>query len=349
MRLGLLALVIYMLGACPGLLAETRRDILVATDSPTEVRERLIKVLLDDGFMLKTETTSILTFTKKLTGVRGVLHQAVLGSPNSTAPEFELTCNIVQTSSATRLAISAAVVMQNAFGQVQRNTELPKQDGAYLENMLSNIKAAVEGTVVNPDEPHGVNAQKPFFAIAGSELLERKLTQPEIIRGSAAWDVRRSSKGAAAIIVGLFYDSDKPRDPKSLEERILSHAAELGADLVVILPSAKDVRAIAPDQSLSIKFGAIALANTKARLGVVWDKKLFQKGRFVVSQIIPEATETARDIKVGDEVLEIDNIPITDTRIQILAVRRKPGDQVKIGVLRNGVREEVVIEAIAQP
>jgi hypothetical protein len=236
--------------------------------------------------------------------------------------------------------------MQNAYGQIQRNTELPKQDGAYLENMLKNLKAAVEGLVVNPDEPHGVNAQKPFFAIAGSELLEKKTTAPTVLRGFAAWDAQRN--GVAVVAVGVFYDSAKSRDPKSLEERIVAHATELGADVVVLLPSAKDIRAMDPVQPLTMRYGAIAYAKTKTRLGLQWDQKMFLKGHYVLERVDPKATESARVLQIGDEILAIEDIPITDARIPLLGLRRAPGDLVKVTISRNGKREDVVTQAIAQ-
>lgn len=81
-----------------------------------------------------------------------------------------------------------------------------------------------------------------------------------------------------------------------------------------------------------------------ARLGIEWDKTVTNKlviGRFSLGSKCEEA-----GLKKGDEVIGIDGVNSSDSRLDDHFMRLVPGQKINVTVERNGERKDFIVEAI---
>lgn len=78
-------------------------------------------------------------------------------------------------------------------------------------------------------------------------------------------------------------------------------------------------------------------------LGIVMGMPRGEKGVTVV-EVAPRSPSAAAGVRVGDVIQSLDGSPVRDgNKLQVMLVKRQPGDKVKLGILRDGNPLEVEV------
>lgn len=142
--------VLVLIGASYGCAASaplptpSGRPEVTINASRAQIKSQLIESFATGGYHIRDETESSILFTRQLDPADGAIYRAFLGTRYSSEPEWEIRVTIVDSGGATRLFANAEVVMQNAFGRVDRNNYTHGRHAAELQSALQGLKLQVE-------------------------------------------------------------------------------------------------------------------------------------------------------------------------------------------------------------
>lgn len=314
-------------------------EVTIGSVEPDAVKAQIVNQMVNQGFAITTDTVYSLQFSKQMTGMSGAMYQALLGNAHSSTPTVEIGFNIVKLTDSTRVVATRAVVMQNAFGQVQRNTAPNPQDNAFIQTMLLNIKSAVEGVI-------STSSTGPLKLRAGLENLGRiETSQLKTFDSFGALREFVAAEDLGVIEIASVTYPTLPEAEEQLTPKLREHAASLGAQYLVVTKAPDDLQASLQQQGVSSKLMAAAFKVPPARIGVNYDVGLQKKGIFQIKSFSPKSKAESGGLRVGDLVTKMDGIiPSNYAEYARRAIKWAPGVKIKIAYERDGKPGETEVE-----
>lgn len=217
---------------------------------------------------------------------------------------------------------------------------------------VSTVAIAGPKVAYVPNVELGLPAKKNVNAVDVYQQGE-KVTRPSVILGSVV------VQGAAK------------QDIQTLVDAARSKASELGADFVLIVKvttRSKIHSDPAFTSALPFLGGAFAIAHAgdvetqeiptlllavgaynRSEVGVVWDQDARKQGRFVIRDFKSYSLATAVDLKIDDEIVEINGMDPADKRVQKLLFQSPPGTKYSLRIKRGNERLNADVETVAPP
>lgn len=193
-------LILFLAAFVPAQAArQTSPQVDIATGDMEAVRGALIRTLQGRGFKLTSDSTSLMSFSKPVEGMRGPLSQLLLGNAYSTPPQLEAHFSLAKTGDHIQVAGNVEVSTEMPGGQVKRQdltgNERMNQD---LTGILSDVNLAVAAL-----SPTAVNLPPRSIGIAlkshpqGAEIVGVASAGPAAHAGFLQGDILTHVNGIA--------------------------------------------------------------------------------------------------------------------------------------------------------
>jgi hypothetical protein len=193
----------------------------------------------------------------------------------------------------------------------------------------------------------------PFTLKGGMDDFPAKPVESvKVIDGFAAFKRLTTTEKSVAWPIAEYASIEKPKDEATFRQALLSHAAQIGADYVVIITNKNEIISMFPSPLQRLCYCARAYRRVVARIGIESDQAALKDDILKIKGFAPGSHGRAGGLAVGDVVLKIDgekpgNNVIINHEYGAKTLHWKVGDKVKVEVDRDGKTLELLVELMA--
>lgn len=236
------------------------------------------------------------------------------------------------------------VVGASETGSAETNQQVETRAGSATAQ--GKATAAKKSSAPAVEE---IRTTTPFVIKGGfGRLPEQTVEEVKAFEGEAVFRKMVDEKFLTVWSIGRFASATLPKDEAAFRNVLRTHAAKIGADYLVIITDAAEIKRLFPARYDELGFCALAYKRVPARIGVECDKEAAQEKIMKVSGFTPGSKAGEAGLLVGDLIKKVEGtMPGSNEMYWQKAVRWKIGDRVKVEIERDGKPVALEVELTA--